>query len=344
MAYENRLRRHSDPIKVFRYFATIKMKSKSGRYDVFMTPEDFLRSILPGMKQPEHLTLARYRLLDEDGAEKWRASAQEDSIFLMLGGSGLLDFSDYVLLAILLSIPERHVRNFLKLLDHDEDGTVSMEDLDNVIRVITMGEASIVNSRLKGTLFGPRLKKKLSINEFLAFLQKLNEEILVKEHEMLRRNSSSLITELDFAKVLLSYTKSSITRQAALERVKAKFGQKKKGISLDEFMSFSRLVQDVETVDMALTFHFLAGADIRPHTLQHIAELVSGVRLSPHLMRVIYTIFDHDGDGIIRREEFIKTLRYRLRRVQYKKKLRLRSGICILGKCCWKTLPFWRSR
>ncbi|KAH8251848.1 hypothetical protein KR038_009403, partial [Drosophila bunnanda] len=340
MAYENRLRSHSDAIKVFRYFATIKMKSKSGRIDVFMTPQDFLRSILPGLKQPEHLTLARYRLLDEEAAEKWRSS-DGNSIFLMLGDTGLLDYSDYVLLTILLSIPERHVRNFLKLLDRDDDGTVSMEDLDNIIRVITMGEASMVNSRLKGTLFGQRLKKKLSINEFLEFLQKLNKEILVHEHEMLRKESSTVITELDFAKMLLAYTKSSRVRNAALKRVKAKFGQEKTGISLDEFMSFSRLVQDVETVDMALTFHYLSGADIRPPTLQRMAQVVAGVKLSPHLMSVIYTIFDHDGDGVIHRGEFIKTLRQRLRRMQHKKKLRLTSGICIMGKCCWKTLPFW---
>ncbi|KAH8341976.1 hypothetical protein KR059_006600, partial [Drosophila kikkawai] len=344
MAYENRLRRHSDPMKVFRYFATIKMKNKAGRWDLFMTPQDFLRSILPGLRQPEHLTLARYRLLDEEAAEKWRAGAQKDSIFLKLDDTGLLDFSDYVLLTILLSIPERHVWILLQLFDHDEDGTVSMEDLEHIIRVISMGQASMVNSHLKRALFGPRLKKKLSINEFLEFLQGLNKEILVQEYEMLRKDSSSVITELDFAKVVLAYTKSFRARGEALERVKEKFGQQKIGISLDEFMSFSRLVQDVETVDMALAFHFLAGADISPQTLEHIAQLVAGVKLSPHLMSVIYTIFDNDGDGIIRREEFIKTLRDRLRRLQHKKKLRLTSGICILGKCCWKTLPFWRSR
>ena len=46
--YENRIRDYSTPDKIFRYFATLKVDS-----EVFMTPEDFVRSITPGMKQPE---------------------------------------------------------------------------------------------------------------------------------------------------------------------------------------------------------------------------------------------------------------------------------------------------
>lgn len=153
-----------------------------------------------------------------------------------------------------------------------------------------------------------------------------------------------MITELDFAKVVLAYTKDSSERRTALLRVKQKFGKENMGISLHEYLSFFRLVQDVETIDTALTFHFLAGADIREATLQHIAQVVSRVKLTPHLTAVIFSIFDHDGDGIIRREAFTKTLRDRKHRVLHQKRLRLTSVLCILGKCGWKTLPSWRTR
>ena len=46
--YEDRIRDYSTPDKIFRYFATLKVDS-----EVFMTPEDFVRSITPGMIQPE---------------------------------------------------------------------------------------------------------------------------------------------------------------------------------------------------------------------------------------------------------------------------------------------------
>ena len=50
--YENRIRSYSTPDKIFRYFATIKV-CQEGDSEVMMTPDDFVRSITPGMKQPE---------------------------------------------------------------------------------------------------------------------------------------------------------------------------------------------------------------------------------------------------------------------------------------------------
>jgi hypothetical protein len=54
MEYENRIRQYSTPDKVFRYFATLQVAHPSGEsHEVFMTPDDFLRSMTPGLKQPD---------------------------------------------------------------------------------------------------------------------------------------------------------------------------------------------------------------------------------------------------------------------------------------------------
>lgn len=50
--YENRMRHYSTPDKVFRYFATLQVTSND-MHEVFMTPDDFLRSMTPGVKQPD---------------------------------------------------------------------------------------------------------------------------------------------------------------------------------------------------------------------------------------------------------------------------------------------------
>lgn len=50
--YENRIRAYSTPDKIFRYFATVRITDLEGT-EVYMTPDDFLRSITPGMKQPD---------------------------------------------------------------------------------------------------------------------------------------------------------------------------------------------------------------------------------------------------------------------------------------------------
>lgn len=46
------MRSYSTPDKIFRYFATIKIVHEGGT-EVYMTPDDFLRAITPGMKQPD---------------------------------------------------------------------------------------------------------------------------------------------------------------------------------------------------------------------------------------------------------------------------------------------------
>ena len=53
MAYEDRIRAYSTPDKIFRYFATLNIQEAHDSTHIYMTPEDFLRSITPGIIQPE---------------------------------------------------------------------------------------------------------------------------------------------------------------------------------------------------------------------------------------------------------------------------------------------------
>ncbi|KAJ8955566.1 hypothetical protein NQ318_001396 [Aromia moschata] len=52
--YENRIRHYSTPDKVFRYFATLQVQGVTvDQHEIYMTPDDFLRSMTPGLKQPD---------------------------------------------------------------------------------------------------------------------------------------------------------------------------------------------------------------------------------------------------------------------------------------------------
>lgn len=51
--YENRIRQYSTPEKCFRYFATLHVQGPADQHEIYMTPDDFIRSITPGSKQPE---------------------------------------------------------------------------------------------------------------------------------------------------------------------------------------------------------------------------------------------------------------------------------------------------
>lgn len=62
--YENRIRLYSNPDKIFRYFATVKIIYNNKESELYMTPDDFLRALTPGIKQPEGYGLDQFRVID----------------------------------------------------------------------------------------------------------------------------------------------------------------------------------------------------------------------------------------------------------------------------------------
>ena len=78
-----------------------------------MTPEDFRRSLTPGIKQPEDLGLEQFKKFDPEKMESLEQSLPEDSIFFKLGSSGLITFSDYIFLLTILSTSRY---NYLKAI------------------------------------------------------------------------------------------------------------------------------------------------------------------------------------------------------------------------------------
>lgn len=103
IAYENRIRKYSTPDKIFRYFATLKVLSEdTGDYEIFMTPDDFVRSLTYGAKQPDNLGLDSYQVYDPNVCQL-NFNLNENNVFNRLGQNGLISFSDYLFLITLLS-------------------------------------------------------------------------------------------------------------------------------------------------------------------------------------------------------------------------------------------------
>lgn len=135
--YENRIRQYSTPDKIFRYFATYKVTDDKGRSDILMTPEDFLRSITPGVKQPENLGLDRYLTLNSGSvASRTNLGVDEESIFHQLGAGGLISFSDYIFLLTVLSTSRRHFEIAFKMFDLNGDGNVDAKEFEVVTNLM----------------------------------------------------------------------------------------------------------------------------------------------------------------------------------------------------------------
>ncbi|XP_048472105.1 calcium uptake protein 1, mitochondrial isoform X3 [Rhincodon typus] len=318
MEYENRIRAYSTPDKIFRYFATLKIINENGDSEVFMTPQDFVRSITPNEKQPENQGLDQFIVKRYDGkmccslrmavvslkklAHGREKFADEDSIFYTLGECGLISFSDYIFLTTVLSTPHRNFEIAFKMFDLNGDGEVDLEEFEQVQSIIrsqtsigmrhrdrsTTGNTlkSGVSSALTTYFFGADLKGKLTIKHFLEFQRKLQQDVLRLE-----------------------------------------------GITFEEVENFFTFLKNINDVDTALSFYHMAGASIDKATMKQVARTVAHVELSDHVCDVVFALFDSDGNGELSNREFISIMKQRLMRGLEKPK---DTGFTRLMRAMWK--------
>ncbi|XP_015035669.2 calcium uptake protein 1 homolog, mitochondrial isoform X2 [Drosophila pseudoobscura] len=331
--YENRIRQFSTPDKIFRYFATVRLQDATQTI-VCMTPEDFLRSIYPGIKQPDGLGLDQYRRYDPKSVgEQLNLHLEKNSIFYKLGSYGLITFSDYIFLLTVLSISRRHFEIAFRMFDLNGDGDVDCEEFEMVATLVrsqtsmgtrhrdhantgnTFKSLKGVNSALITYFFGPNMDEKLTIEKFLDFQEQLQREILSLEFERKEPNDDGNITEADFAELLLAYAGYPLKKkQKKLKRVKRRFRDHGTGISKQDYLDFFHFLNNINDVDTALTFYHIAGASIDQQTLQHVAKTVALVNLSDHVVDVVFTIFDENNDNQLSNKEFISVMKNRVQR------------------------------
>lgn len=153
-----------------------------------------------------------------------------------------------------------------------------------------------VNSALTTYFFGKKFNKKLTIEKFLDFQQQIQREILSLEFKRKNPNDENKISESDFAELLLAYAGLSDKKKSKkMKRVKKRFRDHGRGISLKEYLDFFHFLNNINDVDTALTFYHIAGASIDHATLKHVAKTVAHVELSDHVVDVVFTIFDENS-------------------------------------------------
>uniref|UniRef100_A0AC11EFC5 Mitochondrial calcium uptake 1 n=1 Tax=Ovis aries TaxID=9940 RepID=A0AC11EFC5_SHEEP len=302
MEYENRIRAYSTPDKIFRYFATLKVISEHGESEVFMTPQDFVRSITPNEKQPEHLGLDQYTIKRFDGkkiAQEREKFADEGSIFYTLGECGLISFSDYIFLTTVLSTPQRNFEIAFKMFDLNGDGEVDMEEFEQVQSIIrsqtSMGmrhrDRPTTGNTLKSGLcsalttyfFGADLKGKLTIKNFLEFQRKLQHDVLKLEFER-HDPVDGRITERQFGGMLLAYSGVQSKKLTAMQKQLKKHFKEGKGLTFQEVENFFTFLKNINDVDTALSFYHMAGASLDK-------DKIMSLRIAPPLAYFIQLQF-----------------------------------------------------
>jgi len=331
--YENRIRQYSTPDKVFRYFATYKLVDDRGNSEVMMTPLDFLRSISPGEKQPEHLGLDQFMQVgvNEVGNMSTKLDLDPESVFYQLGAGGLISFSDYIFLLTVLSTSRRHFQIAFKMFDLNGDGNVDAEEFEQVTDLMrshsstgarhrdhgnTGSTFKGINSGLKTYFFGEEMKGNLTVDRFLEFQRSLQEEILALEFRRKDHENVGRIPEKEFADLLIAYAGFQPKKKARMLRKvrKAYDEESSPGVGLTDYLNFYQVLYSINDIDTALTFYHIAGAPIERDTMKHVARTVAHVDLSDHLVDVVFTLFDTDGDGKLSNKEFVSVMKQRAMR------------------------------
>jgi len=216
-------------------------------------------------------------------------------------GNGTFDFDEFTKLKSLIraqtSIGQRH-------RDHAVTG--------NILR-----ETSIVNQYF----FGENLDQLLTIDKFLQFYEQLQHEILQLEFHRSAKcpHDKTRMTELDFATFLLAYSGLSDKRvKKMLKRIKRAYPidnkTKSTGISFNDYQDFYHFLRNIHDIDVALTFYHIVGGAIDKQIFRHVAKTVNHIELDPHLIDVVFTLFDENQDELLSYVEFIQLMKNRLER------------------------------
>ncbi|TRY67094.1 hypothetical protein TCAL_05156 [Tigriopus californicus] len=365
--YENRIRQYSTPDKIFRYFATYKVVDDRGHGEVMMTPQDFLRSITPGIQQPENLGLDQFNniTLEELEGSSLKLDVDEESIFHHFGSGGLITFSDYIFLLTVLSTSRRHFQIAFKMFDLNGDGNVDAKEFE-VVTNLMKSQSSMgarhrdhqttgstfkgINSGLITYFFGTNKEGILTVDKFLDFQRHLQNEILALEFKRKIGAQEGKLSERDFAELLIAYAGfSAKKRTKMIKRVRKEFHHSHHHEHEQTHLGHlgqrdpsddDNVLYCINDIDTALTFYHIAGAPIERETMKHVAKTVANVDLSDHVIDVVFVLFDENGDGKLSNKEFVSVMKQRaMRGLEKPKDTGIGRVLSAITKCVSDTRP-----
>lgn len=149
---------------------------------------------------------------------------------------------------------------------------------------------------------------------FNRFSNDLQKEILEIEFNEFSKGMNK-ISSIEFAEILLRYTKfSKEKKDKIIRRLNQNEDSFIRGISFEKFYEFSLFMNNLEDFQLALKFHTIANRSISTNEFQRAVKISSGFVLDEQIVKVIYNVFDENGDGELSYKEFIAVLKGRLRR------------------------------
>jgi len=308
----------------------IKFSSVEYNGQIYMTPQDFLESVIeaepkPRLKRRQLSKKDLYSIKDSTPA----ISKNNEHLFRTLGCKGLISYTEYLFLLTILIKPKTGFKIAFNMLDQDGNEMIDQQEF-KVLESIFCSAAkennggeidsryglqigNIVDTTLLTHFFGQQGTEELSFKEFCNFMENLQTEVLHMEFGEFSKGAP-VISEMDFARILLRYTfLNSEDYDNILERLFERLPEER-GITFEEFRDFGQFLNNLDDFQIAMRMYTLADKAISPDEFSRAVHICTGKHLSPHMVFTVFQIFDDDGDGLLSYQEFIAMMKDRIHR------------------------------
>ncbi|CAF0730642.1 unnamed protein product [Adineta ricciae] len=323
--------------KRFREFGSVEYNG-----EIYMTPVDFLESLISDQPQPRigrrHLTDETVCAMLSKTPTRQRGS---NRFFRNLGEAGLISFWEYLFLCVILIKPASQIQIAFKMFDTDCDQLVGKHEFLVISKIITQKRLTSQkrskhsSSKSKSTintssyynldrtepadtsllvhLFGKNGRDTLTYEDFKRFTENFQQEILEIEFNQFSHGFKA-ICDLDFTEMILRYTDLPDEIKRVIFRKVKQTTDGSNRITLDEFKRFSGFLKHLEDFNIAMRFHQLSNKPISQAEFQRAVKISVGFELDPHIIGLIFRIFDIDNDQHLSYDEFMGVMKDRLAR------------------------------
>ncbi|XP_012162094.1 calcium uptake protein 3, mitochondrial isoform X7 [Ceratitis capitata] len=316
----------------------IKFASVEYRGQLYMTPQDFLDSVVEQEPRPR----LKRRILSEQDLQVIKDNTPplkkgSKMLFRTLRDRGIVSYTEYLFLLSVLTKPISGFRIAFNMFDTDGNHRVEKDEFLVILKILggTFKQSKVdeqtrklddyiddeeglqrkhrIDTTLQIHLFGKKGNQDLNYDGFYKFMDNLQTEVLELEFNEFSKGNVA-ITENDFAKILLRYTYLNAEEyDAYLERLMDRV-KVERGITFEEFRDFCRFLNNLEDFAIAMRMYTLADRAISQSEFSRAVKICTGFSLSKHLIDTVFAIFDDNGDGMLSYREFIAIMKDRVHR------------------------------
>uniref|UniRef100_A0A1I7ZXL9 EF-hand domain-containing protein n=1 Tax=Steinernema glaseri TaxID=37863 RepID=A0A1I7ZXL9_9BILA len=175
-------------------------------------------------------------------------------------------------------------------------------------------EVPIQDTTILIHLFGQKGNNSLGFDQFQLFYNNLQRELMeIEFHEFARGKTE--ISPMNFARLVLRY---SMIHQddytTYINRVQDRSCVDDAGVDLEQFEQFSLFLNNLAEFTVAVRLYTAADMPVSRSEFIRAVKCSTGHELDPHLVDILYRIFDANGDGRLSYSEFIAVMNDRLHR------------------------------